>query len=111
MHDIYYEDAQNGWPAIDRDAFLGALYALLKPGAVLGIVDHNAVAGSDPEAVGKALHRVDPAVVIADLEAAGFVLEARSSVLANPDDPRTETVFSDVNRWNTDRSVLRFRRP
>ena len=74
MHDIYYADPDTGWVAIDGDKFTQGIYDLLKPGSVLGIIDHNAVAGSDPEVVGETLHRVDPARIISDLEAIGFVL-------------------------------------
>lgn len=111
MHDLYYEDEKNGWPRINIEQFTGNLHRLIKPGGVLGIIDHNAAAGTDPEVVGESLHRVDPAVIVRDLEAAGFKLEASSDLLANPDDDLTGLVFSDALRWRSDRSVLRFRKP
>lgn len=111
MHDIYYEDPANQWVAIDRKKFLQGMYDLLKPGGVLGIIDHNAEAGTDPAIVGKSVHRVDPAVVIKDLEGIGFVLESQSDLLANPDDDKTTSVFIEENRMRTDRSLLRFRKP
>ncbi|MDA0977296.1 MAG: methyltransferase type 11 [Proteobacteria bacterium] len=110
MHDIYYEDPANSWPAIDVPAFLGDIAALVKPGGVLGIIDHNAAAGTDPALVGKSIHRIDPAVIIRDVEAAGFALEASSDLLRNPDDDLTGLVFSEALRWQSDRSVLRFRK-
>jgi predicted methyltransferase len=61
--------------------------------------------------VGKDLHRVDPARVIADLTAAGSVLEASSDLLANAEDDKTTSVFLPENRFKTDRSSLRFRKP
>lgn len=111
MHDIYYEDLANGWPAIDVRAFLLDIKRLIRPGGVFGIIDHNGESGSDPAEVGKRLHRVDPARVIADLESVGFRLEAESDMLAHPGDDLTGLVFSKELRWKTDRSVLRFRRP
>ncbi len=111
MHDIYYADPDNGWVLIDADQFLQGIYDLLKPGGVLGIIDHNGEPGSDPADVGKRLHRVDPARIVADLEQAGFVLEARSELLANPADDKTTSVFTKENRMNTDRAVLKFRKP
>ena len=111
MHDIYYADPNTGWVAIDGDKFTQGIYDLLKPGSVLGIIDHNAVAGSDPEVVGETLHRVDPARIIADLEAIGFVLEAESDLLANPEDDKNTNVFLSENRFKTDRSLLRLRKP
>ena len=111
MHDIYYADPDTGWVAINAKKFTQGLFDLLKPGAVLGIIDHNAEPGSDPEDVGQRLHRVDPARIIADLEAVGFVLEAESKLLANPDDDKNTSVFLAENRLRTDRSLLRFRKP
>ena len=111
MHDIYYTDEKNGWPAIDRAGFLNNINKLLKPGGVLGIIDHNAAPGSDPSFVGKTIHRVDPAIVVKDLEAAGFELEAESDILRNPDDGLDSLVFDESIRWQSDRSVLKFRKP
>ena len=110
MHDIYYEDNANGWPAIAVRAFLLEIQRLIRPGGVLGIIDHNALAGTDPAEVGKTLHRIDPARLVSDLEAVGFSLEAESGVLRNPGDDLTRLVFAKELRWQTDRSVLRFRR-
>jgi len=110
MHDIYYTDEANGWPATDRKQFLEGIYGLIAKGGVLGIIDHNAKAGSDPAVVGKDLHRVDPAIIIKDLEAVGFKLEAQSDVLENSGDDLTKVVFDPDLRWKTDRSVLRFRK-
>ena len=110
MHDIYYEDNANGWPAIDPRKFLLNIQRLVRPGGILGIIDHNGAPGSDPAESGKTVHRVDPARVIADLEAAGFRLEEESDLLRNPNDDLTSPVFDADRRWKTDRSVLRFRR-
>jgi predicted methyltransferase len=110
MHDIYYEDLENGWTAINVGQFLSDIHKLLKPGGVLGIVDHNAASGTDAAVVGKTLHRVDPVRIIEDLEAAGFQLEGESGALQNPGDDLTELVFKPELRWQSDRSVLRFRK-
>ena len=60
-------------------------FAALKPGGVLGVVQHRS-----PEDAPAEKDRRDGYVkeskVIADAEAAGFVLEARSEINANPDD-------------------------
>jgi predicted methyltransferase len=57
------------------------------------------------------LHRIDPAVVRADFERAGFVLEATSQLLRNPGDDRTVNVFDEKIRGKTDRFLFRFRKP
>ncbi len=108
MHDIYYGDPPN-WPAIDKDRFLTGIYALLKEGGVLGVIDHNGTK-RDLAGIAKDLHRVDPAQIISDLEAVGFTLEARSEILRNSDDDLSTSVFLPENRRKTDRSVLRFRK-
>ena len=109
-HDLYYAAPQRGWPKIDVELLLGELHSALKPGGVLGIVDHYAEAGA-PRETGGSVHRIDPAAVIADLQAAGFVLEAQSDVLRNPDDDYSKIVFDPELRGRTDRFVLRFRKP
>ncbi|HJP52483.1 MAG TPA: hypothetical protein QF611_15745 [Pseudomonadales bacterium] len=110
MHDIYYADPGNGWLAIDREKFLKGIYGLVKSGGVLGIIDHNGAQGADSEKISKELHRIDPAVIIRDLEAVGFTLEASSDVLRNENDVLTTSVFTPENKRKTDRSVLRFRK-
>ncbi len=110
FHDMYHEDVENGWPLLDGVAFLAELKKGLKPGGIVGIIDHRAAAGAPPE-TGDSLHRIDPALVIANMEAAGFVFEAESDLLANPDDDLTKTVFTPDIRGKTDRFILRFRNP
>ena len=110
MHDVYYADEKNNWPAIDKEKFLKGIYSLLKDGAVLGVIDANAPSGTDPEKTGLSEHRVDPAVVIRDFEAAGFTLEAQSYVLANENDDMTTSVFLRENSYKTNRSILKFRK-
>ena len=109
-HDLYWSSEQYGWETIDVPAFIAEIHKGLKPGGVLGIVDHRAEPGS-PAASGNTLHRIDPAVVIADLESAGFVLDAESDMLANPGDEHAKNVFDEAVRGNTDRFVLRFLKP
>tara|TARA_B100001964_G_scaffold210108_1_gene244194 strand:- start:2493 stop:3233 length:741 start_codon:yes stop_codon:yes gene_type:complete len=110
MHDIYYVDEENGWPAIDKEGFLANIHRLLKGGAVFGIIDHNAVSGTDPSVVGKSVHRIDPAVLIRDLTAAGFEFEGESNVLRNPNDTLDISVFDQSISRKTDRSILKFRK-
>jgi predicted methyltransferase len=110
-HDTYWENAQRGIVRMDPNAWLTRLFAAIKPGGVVGVVDHVAVAGSDPRQSVEALHRIDPAVVRADFLRAGFVLEAESPLLRNPADDHTKLVFDKSIRGQTDRVVLKFRKP
>ena len=86
------------------------VFAALKPGGVYVIVDHYAVDGTG-RASADTLHRIDIAAVKSEVEAAGFVLEAESEVLANPADPRIASVFDLSIRGHTSQFMLRFRKP
>ncbi|MEO7387645.1 MAG: methyltransferase domain-containing protein [Gammaproteobacteria bacterium] len=109
-HDIYFVDEKAGWPRIDGPKMLAEVFRSLKPGGVLGVVDHAALPGAPPE-TGGTLHRIDPALLKRDITAAGFVLDAESDVLVNPADDRTKTAFDPSVQGRTDQVVLRFRRP
>lgn len=109
-HDVYHADLENGWAPIDKPKLLAELYDGLKAGGVLGIVDHVAATGAPPD-TGHTLHRIDPAIIIADLEAAGFRLDGSSDALRNPGDDHSKIVFDPSVRGKTDRIVLRFRKP
>lgn len=109
-HDVYFEDEARGWPRIDGPRLLAELYRALKPGGVLGVVDHAALPGAPP-ATGGTLHRIDPGLLKSDLTAAGFVLDGESDVLGNPADDRTKSAFDPSVRGRTDQVVLRFRKP
>ncbi len=110
FHDLYDDDPDNGWPAIDVDAFLAELFKGLRPGGVVGVVDHYAAAGA-PRETGGTLHRIDPAIVIEEMNKAGFELEAQSDLLRNPADDHEKSVFDAEIRGKTDRFLMRFRKP
>ncbi|KAA0070893.1 class I SAM-dependent methyltransferase [Rhodanobacter sp. T12-5] len=87
--------------------FNRAVYERLKPGGFYVIVDHVAAAGTGASNAGS-LHRIEPAVVREEVEAAGFVLDAESSALANRDDPHSIKVFDPSIKGETDRFAYRF---
>ena len=105
-HDLY--DKFMG-PA-DVPAFNKAVFAALKPGGVYVVLDHAAAAGSGISAT-DTLHRIDPARVKADVLAAGFKLDAESSILANASDDHTKNVFDPSVRGHTDQFLYRFKKP
>lgn len=109
FHDLYYADEPN-WPAIDAHDFIARLYALLKPGGVLGIVDHAAEPGVSV-AVANTLHRIDPGIIISDLVSAGFEFVGESDLLRNPEDDRNKPMSEPSVRGKTDRVVMKFRKP
>lgn len=106
-----YHDLHNDFlgPA-DLAALNKAIFDALKPGGVYLVLDHAAAAGSGLRDT-DTLHRIDPAVVKKEVQAAGFELEAQSDALSNPDDDHTDKVFNPAIRGKTDRFVFRFRRP
>ncbi len=104
-HDFHLAQSGIDVPRLNREMF-----AALKPGGVLVIIDHAAAPGSDVSVTGT-LHRIDQAQVVRELAAAGFVLEEESELLRNPADDRSERVFESDIRGRTDQFVLRFRKP
>ena len=110
-HDTYWQSEERKIPRMDPDQWLKSLYAAMKPGAVVGIIDHVASPNDDARATVEKLHRIDPAVVKADFQRAGFVLEEQSDMLRNPADDHTLGVFDPAIRGKTDRFVFRFRKP
>lgn len=93
----------------DVGAFNRAVFKALKPGGRFVIIDHVAAAGSKLEAT-NTTHRIDPAVVKADMAAAGFRFVGESNVLRNPADPHTGVVFEGAIRGQTDQFVYVFKR-
>jgi len=106
-HDVYFESAQYGMLRADPDVFLAKLYRAMKPGGVVGVVDHAGLPG-DTRAIVEATHRIDPATVKADFARAGFVLVAESTLLAKPDDDYNVNVFDPSIRGGTDRFMFKF---
>ncbi|GAB3792209.1 class I SAM-dependent methyltransferase [Dyella agri] len=103
-----YHDAFMG--PVDMAKFDKAVYDALKPGGVFVVIDHVAPAGSGL-ADTDTLHRIDPAVVKKEVEAAGFVFDGESNALHNPADPHTNKVFDKSIRGHTDQFIYRFRKP
>ena len=110
-HDAYWESAQFGLPRIDPATVVKAIWDSMKPGGTVAVIDHVAAPGGDTRAVVEKLHRIDPAVVRADFERAGFVLEAQSDMLKVREDDHSKNVFDPAIRGRTDRFVYRFRKP
>ncbi len=109
-----YHDLHNagpgGGPPPDVAAFNKSVFAALKPGGVYLIEDHAAAAGAGPDATSK-LHRIDPAQVKSEVEAAGFKFAGESAVLKNPADDHSAPVFSPAIKGHTDKLLFKFRKP
>jgi predicted methyltransferase len=87
-----------------REEIFAHILRMLKPGGIFGVVD----ARRSGPGVDERTHRIDVAIVIADLEAAGFELLGESELLAYSDG--AAHVFGD-DRTNIDRFLLRFQKP
>ena len=110
-HDTYWQSDKYKIPRMDPHAFLEAVYASMKPGAVIGVIDHIANPNDDTRATVEKFHRIDPNVVKADFKRAGFVFVKSSDMLRNPADDHTLLVFDPKVRGHTDRFVFEFRKP
>jgi predicted methyltransferase len=105
---------------------LAASFRVLKPGGVFGVEEHRAKADADPTKAGDTGY-VPEAFVIDLVQKAGFKLEARSEINANPLDtkdwPKGVWTLPPVLRLGdqdrakyeavgeSDRMTLRFRKP
>ena len=108
---LFYHDTV--WLGVDRAAMNRAVFAALKLGGVFLIVDHSARMG-DGTTVTDTFHRIEEGVVIAEVEAAGFVIDGTPGFLHNPDDMRDwndSPRAAGDRRGTSDRFVLRFRKP
>lgn len=106
-HDFH--NAPPGAPPADIAALNKAVYDALKPGGVYLIEDHAAAAGAT--GVTGTLHRIDPAQVKQEVEAAGFKLQAESDLLKNPSDTHDKPIFDPSIRGHTDKLLMRFVKP
>ena len=105
-HDLH--DAFMG--PVDISAFNRSVFSSLKPGGKYVIIDHTADASAGPDAT-ETLHRIRPELVRDEVEAAGFLYESKSAVLANNRDPKIGSIFGRAIRYHTDRFILKFKKP
>jgi predicted methyltransferase len=99
-HDLWLTDE-------NRDAMNRAIFAALKPGGVLGIIDHDAAPGAGTSAV-ESLHRIEKQIIINEVSRAGFTLADEGNFLRNEEDDHTVRVYNSAIEGKTDRFVLRF---
>jgi predicted methyltransferase len=103
LHDTFMGPA-------DVTALNTAFFNALKPGGIFLVIDHVAEPGSGLRDT-ETLHRIDPARLRSEIEAAGFILDSQSDLLRNPKDDHTRSVFDPQVRGQTDQVVFRFRKP
>jgi predicted methyltransferase len=86
-----------------------AVFNALKSGGHFGILDHTR-RHNEPDNT-ENWRRLDPVLVIKEVQAAGFVLEDFSNLHFKPDDELRYEVGRKTVTGNTDRFALRFRKP
>lgn len=101
FHDVY-----DGRGVAAAASFLETVHEILADDGVFGLIDHSGNPGMD----NKKLHRIEEQKVVEAALAAGFRVEATSDVLRNPADDRTQMVFAEGMRGNTDRFLLKLRK-
>ncbi|GAB1406572.1 class I SAM-dependent methyltransferase [Thermomonas brevis] len=123
---LTFRNVHNWVGAGTAQGYFDGFFRALKPGGVLGVVEHRANPGTDMETMKKSGYLTE-ALVIDYATRAGFVLEAKSEVNANPadakDHPNGVWTLPPSNRHDeadrakyatigeSDRMTLRFRKP
>ncbi len=104
-HDLHLKRFNLDVAAVNKQIFNA-----IKPGGYYVILDHAAAAGAPLESA-DTVHRIDPAIVKKEVEAAGFKFVGESKVLRTDKDDYTKTVFDPALRGHTDQFIYKFQRP
>ena len=110
-HDLYWQSEKFKYPRTDVDAYNAGLFAALKPGGVVLIIDHYGVPGMDSRAQADKTHRIDADVVKADMARAGFRFAGSVPILEMAGDDPAKLVFDPSLRGKTNRFYYRFVKP
>ena len=108
-HDIYVE-REDKFLTTTREEFFPQIFAALKPGGKLIIIDHAAKIGTG-NSLSTKLHRIDEKWAIADIESAGFKLIKKSDILRNPKDDHSLDIWNKKVFHKTDRFVHFYEKP
>ena len=105
----YHDLHLNKFPAELAEHMNRKVFDSLKPGGIYVVIDH--VANPDTADAPNTVHRIDPAVLRREIEAAGFVFDGDSSALRKPADDHRLMVMNPAIRGKTDQIIYRFRKP
>ncbi|MBT6056794.1 MAG: class I SAM-dependent methyltransferase, partial [Gammaproteobacteria bacterium] len=103
MTALNFHDFHNSNPAAAQ-GILAQVKDALKPGGILGIIDHEGTSGADNQT----LHRIAFDEVVKAVTGAGYVLVGSSELLDNTADDHSVGPFDPSLGRNTDRLVLKF---
>jgi predicted methyltransferase len=101
----YHDLAEDGIAAVNA-----AIFKVLKPGGRYVVIDHADAAGSGRSGT-STKHRIEPAVVKAEVLKAGFEFVGESTALQNPADDHSLKVFDPQIKGHTDQFAYKFRKP
>ena len=123
---LTFRSIHNWMPRNSQDMILASVYEALKPGGILGVVEHRGDAAVEQDPQAKTGY-VNEAYAIEMIEKAGFVFEDSSEINANPADTKDypEGVWTlpptlrlgeqDRDKYiaigESDRFTLKFRKP
>jgi predicted methyltransferase len=123
---LTFRNVHNWLRSNDEAQAFALFFKALKPGGMLGVVEHRARPGTDWQTMKESGYMTE-AYVISLAEKAGFILDARSEINANPRDTSDHPKgvwtlpptlrLNDVDRekylaiGESDRMTLRFRKP
>ena len=107
FHDMFWITNDNVAPVLKN------LYATLKPGGWVGVIDHAAPAGTGSEFAKnqRGQHRIDEDFAKKMFADAGFKLVKESDAMRNPGDDRTKAFFQMEKGTYTDRFMVVFQKP
>ncbi|MEX0619378.1 MAG: class I SAM-dependent methyltransferase [Pseudohongiellaceae bacterium] len=101
LHDYYNPDSQRA------RSLLRQIYAMLKPGGVVGVIDHLGLVGED----NRGMHRMEKQQAVDIATEAGFIIAGDSDLLRNPADSHQRSIFDPMLNRNTDRFLLKLQKP
>lgn len=108
---LFYHDTV--WMNVDRQHMNDVIFRALKPGGIYVVIDHSSKPGAGLADV-QTLHRIDEAVVRAEVEKAGFKLLRESAAWRAPADTRdwsTSPRTAGERRGTSDRFALVYEKP
>lgn len=99
---LNFHDFHNSNPEVAQGLMAQTL-AALKPGGILGVIDHEGTPGADNQS----LHRIAFDELVKAVTQAGFAVVGVSDVLDNPADDHTTSPTDPSLGRNSDRIVLK----
>ncbi len=101
LHDYFNANPERAQQMLEQ------IHRVLKPGGVVGVIDHV----GNPDLDNERMHRMQKADAIRVSEQAGFIVEAESDLLHNLADNHRLSIFDPMLQRLSDQFLLRLRKP